>query len=69
MAKHETIYLCEGTRVRSFFDTTEKVPLYQRQKASEMHCGFDRDIDHSHSEKLGLGFQNPYEILSKERKV
>ena len=62
MAKHEPIYLCEGTRVRSFFDKTEQVPVYERKKAVERHFGRDRNIV-DYSKKYGVKIQNPYAIL------
>lgn len=67
--ERKTLYLCEGTRVRSFFDVTEQVPLSARKRVVDKHCGFHRDTNYDCSEKLGINSQNPYEILSKARKL
>ena len=61
--EREPLYLCEGTRVRSFFDKTEQVPVYARKKAVERHFGCDRNIV-DYSKKYGVKIQNPYAVLT-----
>ena len=65
--EREPLYLCEGTRVRSFFDKTEQVPVYERKKAAEMFFSrYGNILDYS--KECGVKIQNPYVILKGKMK-